>query len=71
MQPSDRPTLQVAPHASPTRAASGWSFRLVQITVLLIACFYADAAMTGGVLRRELVQDAENVWQALRHVHLF
>jgi hypothetical protein len=71
MQPSDRPTLQAVPHARPTTAASGWSFRLVQIAVLLIACFYADAAMTGGVLRRELAQDAENVWQALRHVHLF
>lgn len=71
MRTSDRPTLQVAPHARTTAGARGWRFRLVQIAVLLIACLYADAAMTGGVVRRELAQDAENVWQALRHVNLF
>jgi hypothetical protein len=66
MRTSDRPTIQAAPLAVRSASAGrGRRFRLVQITVLLIACLYADAAMTGGVVRRELVQDAENVWQAL------
>jgi hypothetical protein len=67
----DRPSIQVAPRARPTTAARGWRFRLVQITVIVIACFYADAAMTGGVVRRGLAQDAKNVWQTARHTHLF
>ena len=72
---SDGPIIQITSESTPARLASVWRFRLIQITVLLIACFYADAVMTGGIVRRELAQDAENVWQAalhqLRHIHLF
>ncbi len=72
---SDGPIIQITSESMPARPVSVWRFRLIQITVLLIACFYADAVMTGGIVRRELAQDAGNVWQAaldhIRDVHLF
>ena len=65
----ERSTIQITSDSTSARPASLWRFRLVQITILLIACFYADAALTGGVIRREIAQDAENVLTAVRHAH--
>ena len=71
----ERPTIQITSESAPAEPASLRRFRLVQIIVLLIACFYADAVLTGGIVRRELAQDAGNVWHAarhqLQHIHLF
>lgn len=61
----ERPTIQITSESAPAEPASLRRFRLVQIIVLLIACFYADAVMTGGIMRRELAQGAGNVWQAV------
>ena len=60
---SDRPMIQITSESTPARPASPWRFRLVQITILLIASFYADAVMTGGVVRRELANSVVVPWR--------
>jgi hypothetical protein len=65
MRPSDRLSIRLMDTAAARPPVSDWPFRLVQLTVLLIAIWFADAHLNGGAIRHALAEEGVMMWQAV------
>ncbi len=69
MRTVDRLTFLIGVQPPRPPAERMWKFRVVQVGVVLIACFVADSAMTGGEIRRAVAKESRGLWSfAMSHL---